>query len=426
MTEGGSEVLPDVSTKISANDFYRPEHKMIYSAILRQGDAGVEYNILTIEEDLQAAGELVKITHTYLFGLLQLEYTTARATYYADKIREAARLRRLDELGREISDEAKNERSNSIELGARFIEKLTAEIDETPGESFKAVCERVFESFAEMWRRREVIRGMPTGYESLDRVTGGLKKSDLIILAARPSMGKSVLAINMAYNTARLGNPVYFFSLEMSKEQLVERLLSNVSGVELNKMRDGQRMHTDEGAQGRVLDATDELSQLPLTLDDTGGSTLYEIKSRARRAVRNGAKVIMIDHLQLIQGTKEYKGNRVQEVSEISRQLKALARELNCPVMILSQLSRQVEMRGDKRPQLSDLRDSGAIEQDADVVMMLYREKYYDAEAESRYCGEGEEIMEVHVAKNRNGQTKKINLRYVPALQRCEGIYIRD
>lgn len=423
LVDGGYKSLPQASKTLAPEDLYRPEHQRIYSAMLRLGSQGVEFDVLVLENELARTDELKLVTHGYLFGLLTLEYTTARIEYYCSELKEASALRRLAEIGRELADEATKERGTAEELTAKYTEKITAQKITSNQATLSEICAGVFGELIELWRTGEQKRGLPSGFENVDKIIGGLKKSDLLIIAGRPAMGKTTFALNIAYNTARSGNPVLYFSLEMSKEQLVERLLSNISRVPMEKLRDGVFMQNQEKLMSRVVDAAGELSEVPLSIDDTGSANLYEIKSRTRLAARQECSVVFIDHLQLIQGSGAYKGNRVQEVSDITRQLKGLARELNLPIILLSQLSRQVEMRAEKKPQLSDLRDSGSIEQDADVVMLLYREKYYDSEAIQRGMSQDEEILQVIVAKNRHGQTKMTDVRYIPAIQRCETMW---
>ncbi|MBR6712227.1 MAG: replicative DNA helicase, partial [Selenomonadaceae bacterium] len=256
----------------------------------------------------------------------------------------------------------------------------------------------VFNTFTE-----KTAQGLKMGFPCLDLLTGGLKKSDMIILAARPSMGKTALAMNIAANVAKK-NSVLVFSLEMNKQQLGERWFSTDSGVKASRIQHRELKDQDIDA---LLSSVDRLGSLKLFVDDTMGITLPEIKMKSRRVKReHGLDLIVIDYLQLMQSSKRYKGDRVQEVSELSRGIKGLARDLDVPVLALSQLSRGVEYRADKRPMLSDLRESGSIEQDADIVMFIYRDDYYDRESEKQG------LAEVIVAKNRNGATGAVGLQF--------------
>ena len=252
-------------------------------------------------------------------------------------------------------------------------------------------------------------KGLNCGFIDLNKAINGLKKSDLIILAARPSMGKTALALNMAMAAAKEA-PVIFFSLEMSQQQLFERMLTAGSKVPISKIREGYLNDYDKNA---IAQAAESLSNRKFFVDDTRAQTLMNIKAQALRVKHEckGLGLIVVDYIQLMQGSKEYRGNRVQEVSEISRGLKVLAGELDVPVLALSQLSRAVEMRADKRPQLSDLRESGSIEQDADIVMFLYREEYYDRDTDKH------DIAEVNIAKNRNGKIATASLLFNADIQ---------
>ncbi|MDD3036155.1 MAG: replicative DNA helicase, partial [Candidatus Saccharimonadaceae bacterium] len=264
-----------------------------------------------------------------------------------------------------------------------------------------------FERIEELHRNKGDIRGIKTGYRDLDNMTAGLQRSDLIVLAARPAMGKTTLVTNLAYNVATIAKQsVLFFSLEMSKEQLVDRMLADASGVDAWNIRTGNLTDDDFS---KLSEAMGELSEAPIFIDDTPGMSVLEMRTKARRAMHeHPLGLIVIDYLQLMQGTNRDGGNRVQEVSEISRGLKLIARELNVPVIALSQLSRSVESRSPQIPQLADLRDSGSIEQDADIVMFIYREAYYNPETER------ENITDLLIAKHRNGPTGKIELYFHP------------
>jgi replicative DNA helicase len=273
--------------------------------------------------------------------------------------------------------------------------------------SLEAILLESFDRLEELHRNKGQIRGVKSGYRDLDNMTAGLQPSDLIILAARPAMGKTTLVTNLAYNVATLNQKaVLFFSLEMSKEQLVDRMLSDVSGVDSWNIRTGNLSDEDFA---KLSDASGEMAEAPVYIDDTPGMTVLEMRTKARRAAHNAPLgLVIVDYLQLMQGSGRDNGNRVQEVSEISRGLKLLARELNVPVIALSQLSRSVESRSPQIPQLADLRESGSIEQDADIVMFIYREAYYNPDTER------ENVTDLIIAKHRNGPTGKVELYFHP------------
>ena len=398
----GGEAIPTAAQILSTDDFYRPEHKLVFKALLKLSSDGVEVDILAVERELTKTDDIRRVDRMYLYGLLNYEYTTARVKYYSEEIKKLSRLRQLAEAGRELTDEAVNERHTPAEISAFAEEKLVKIMS---GEENKVVkvSDIVHDIFQEIGNREEGQTGLTTGFYDLNRITGGLKKSDLIILAARPSMGKTALALNIATAAAHK-ETVLICSLEMSKQQLMQRIFSALGNVNATRIQNGSLTQGEINSLGNVLD---EIGNLKMFIDDTSGLSLFELKQTARRIKReHGLALIVVDYIQLMQGSKEYRGNRVQEVSELSRGLKALARELDIPVLALSQLSRAVEMRAEKKPLLSDLRESGSIEQDADIVMFLYREEYYD------HTAENENLAELIIAKNRNGSTGTVRLQF--------------
>ena len=388
------EAVAEVADVLTANDFYRPEHKKIYSAILRLHAADVALNWLLVKDELLKSGDSNRSILESFDGLSELEYTTARAPHYAERIKTASQLRRLVEIGRELSYSASKGGATTIEVLADVEKKLTAVVDKDM-RALTSAEDLASETFDEIDNQ--------TKFRYVDKLTGGgLKKSDLIILAARPSMGKTTFAINIAANVA-MNHSVLLFSLEMSRVQIGKRLFSAMSRVSAMRI---QSATLTEGETKAITDAGKLISKLKLFVDDSRGITLSMIRAKAQRLKREkGLDLIIIDYLQLIQCGNRYAGNRVQEVSELSRGLKILAQELDVPVLVLSQLSRAVEQRADKKPLLSDLRESGSIEQDADIVMFLYREDYYDRESDT-------DIAEVLIAKNRNGATGSVPLRF--------------
>ncbi|MBE8950803.1 MAG: replicative DNA helicase [Quinella sp. 3Q1] len=408
--------LAQVSTLLNEEDFYRPEHKLIYRVLQFLYGQGAPIDVLLVENELRKNDDIKRVTRQYLFGLLPLEYTTARAEYYAKIVKEKSILRRLTEAGREIADEAEAERESVetiLEAAERKILSVSAAQNRTNFEGLSEVMLRSFERINEILNRPNEIAGVPSGIIDLDRVLNGFQKSDMIILAARPSMGKTALALNIATNAAKRGKVVGVFSLEMSKTQLGNRILSTWSGVNSQYLNTGNINDNDMRA---LIDALNEMSGFKLYIDDTAGIGLLELRSKVRRLKHErGLDMVIIDYLQLMQGGRAE--NRQQEISEISRGIKGLARELEVPVIALSQLSRSVEMRAEKKPQLSDLRESGSLEQDADIVMFLYRDEYYNRDDTSN-----ENIAELIIAKNRNGPTTSIRLRFDKNVMRFEDL----
>lgn len=399
LLEGG-RAIPDAAQVLKPDDFYRPEHRLIFKALLELSGQGAEIDVLLVENELKRSGDIKRVTRQYLFGLLPLEYTTARVPHYSGIVKERSKLRRLEEIGRELADEASRDSATSADVLAGVEKKLLATTADDTREVHGA--EDLFlATLSEL--NQETTAGLKTGLLALDMKLSGLKKSDLIILAARPSMGKTALAMNIAAKIARQ-NTVLVFSLEMSERQLAWRFFSADSRVNATRILNRT---LEQGEISALVDSLGRLAELKLFIDDSGGITLTELKLKARRIKRkHGLDLIVLDYLQLVQCGTRYAGNRVQEVSELSRGLKGLARELDIPILALSQLSRNVEMRADKRPQLSDLRESGSIEQDADIVLFLYRDEYYNRDTEYP------DVAELIIAKNRNGATGSVPLKF--------------
>lgn len=403
-------IIPKVTEIISADDFYREENRIIFRALIAVYNRGTPPDILLVEDELIRNDELDRVNRRYLFSLIDLEFSTARAEAYANTIRIKSILRRLIKSGMEIADEAADE-SKDIEDVLEGAEKkilaVTSKNNQTGFEKLSSILQRSFERIQRIHNRPGEMEGVTTGLIDLNKVTNGLQKSDLILLAARPSMGKTALALNIAVNAAAAKKNVALFSLEMSKTQLGNRLLSTASRVNSQYLNTGNFSDND---MRNLLQALDELAPLRLFIDDTASISLLELRSKVRRLKNeHGLDLIVIDYLQLMQGgtARLTEQNRQQEISEISRSLKALARELDVPILALSQLSRSVEMRADKKPQLSDLRESGSLEQDADIVMFLYRDEYYNREDT-----DNQNIAELIIAKNRNGPTTSIRLQF--------------
>lgn len=405
------ETLADVSEHITEKDFYEKRHAIIYGAMMRLYEKHKPVDLLTLTDELKRKKELDIIGgSTYLTELTNYVPTAAHAEAYAEIIAQKAVRRRLIKASGDISEMSYDEDTSTDELIGKAEAELFSVSDQSLKQdlvSIESILDESFERIEELHRNKGDIRGIKTGYRDLDNMTAGLQRSDLIVLAARPAMGKTTLVTNLAYNVATIAKQsVLFFSLEMSKEQLVDRMLADASGVDAWNIRTGNLSDEDFT---KLSEAMGELSEAPIYIDDTPGMSVLEMRTKARRATHeHPLGLVIIDYLQLMQGSSRENGNRVQEISEISRGLKLIARELNVPVIALSQLSRAVESRNPQIPQLADLRESGSIEQDADIVMFIYREAYYNPETER------ENITDLFIAKHRNGPTGKIELYFHP------------
>lgn len=405
------ETLADISEHVKPHDFYDKRHGLIYDAMMRLYEKRKPVDLLTLTEELKKKNDIETIGGSaYLTELTNYVPTAAHAEAYAELVAQKAIRRRLIKASAEISEFGFDEDSTTQEL----LERAEAELFSVSDQSLKqdlvpleSILTESFDRLEELHRNKGSLRGVRTGYRDLDNMTAGLQRSDLIILAARPAMGKTTLVTNLAYNVATIAKqPVLFFSLEMSKEQLVDRMLADASGVDSWNIRTGNLSDDDFS---KLSDAMGEMAEAPIFIDDTPGVSVLEMRTKARRAAHEQPLgLIIIDYLQLMQGSGRDNGNRVQEVSEISRGLKLLARELNVPVIALSQLSRSVESRSPQIPQLADLRESGSIEQDADIVMFIYREEYYNPDTDRK------QITDLIIAKHRNGPTGKVELFFHP------------
>lgn len=400
------EAINTAIETIRPDDFYKEANQEIFEAMLVLNNRNEPVDIITLSEELKRRGTIEAVGGiTYLANLSGSIATTANSKYYCNIVEEKSTLRKLIRSSNEIMGLAYE---NSEEVNA-IIEKAEKNIfDITQGAHKKGIVpisEVLLSSFAQIEERaanKGGLTGLTTGFSDLDRKLSGLQKSDLVLLAARPSMGKTAFGVNIATNASiKGGGKIAVFSLEMSKEQLVQRIISATAHVDLQKIISGN-LADDEWIQ--VVNAMGPLSKMEIYIDDTAGISMMEMKAKCRRLkVEKGLDLIVVDYLQLMQidGRVE---SRQQEISAISRGLKGLAKEMECPVLALSQLSRAPELRSDHRPILSDLRESGAIEQDADVVLFLYRDEYYDKESEKKNIGE------VIIAKHRNGPTGSIEL----------------
>ncbi|MEK6196963.1 MAG: replicative DNA helicase [Desulfobacterales bacterium] len=396
---------------VAPSDFYREAHKNIFSAMVSLFEKNEPQDIITVSNILKDKNKLDEIGGpAYLANLTDIVPVAANIIYYAQIIRSKAILRRLIQTSIEIAARCYEEQDD-IDSLVDDAEKTIFEISRTKSnQGFQALSKIIPESFKRIERlaeKKELITGVPTGYDDLDRITCGLQSSDIIILAGRPSMGKTALAMNIVQNAAIFHKvPVAVFSLEMSKEQLGMRMLCSVSRVDSQDLRTGHIRDTDWPKLAR---ATGILSDAPIFIDDSPAISVLEMRAKSRRLkTEHNIGLVVVDYLQLMRGRSNTE-RREQEISEISRSLKAMAKELDLPVIALSQLNRSLESRPNKRPQLSDLRESGAIEQDADVICFLYRDEIYNKSEDNPKRG----IAEVIIGKQRNGPTGTIELTFI-------------
>ncbi|MGM0866780.1 MAG: replicative DNA helicase [Bacillota bacterium] len=402
--------LTTTSEILIPEDFYRHSHQKIYNVMLNLGDGGKAVDLITVTEELAAAKELEDVGGVaYLSELAASVPTATNIEYYAKIVEEKSLLRRLIRTATDIASDG-YAREDEVDSLLSEAEKNIMEVAQRKNagafHNIKDVLVRTYDNIETLTNRKGDVTGISTGFADLDHMTAGFQRNDLIIVGARPSMGKTAFALNIAQNVAvKAKENVAIFSLEMGAEQLVMRMLCAEGNINAQNLRTGDL--TDEDWRKLTM-AMGSLSNAGIYIDDTPGIKVGEIRSKCRRlAQEHGLGMILIDYLQLIQGSGRSGENRQQEVSEISRSLKGLARELEVPVIALSQLSRGVEQRQDKRPMMSDIRESGSIEQDADIVAFLYREDYYDKEAENK------NIIEIIIAKQRNGPVGNVSLAFV-------------
>lgn len=405
-------VLTRVSDRIKSDDFYDRRNELIFASIVRLYERHQPVDLLTISDELKKKSELEDAGGIqYLTELTTQVPTAAHAESYADIIAQNAVRRHLISASSNIAELAFDESRETGELIGNAEAELFGVSDASLRQdltSLEEILETSFTRMEELSRDKSKIRGVPTGYVDFDNMTAGLQRSDLIILAARPAMGKSTFAMNLAHNVAvNERQAVLVFSLEMSKEQLVDRMLADEAGVDSWNIRTGNLNDQDFE---KISQAMGVLAEAPIFIDDTPGVSVSDLRTKARRAMHeHKLGLIVIDYLQLMSGnSKSYGDNRVQEISEISRGLKLIARELDVPVIALSQLSRSVESRNPPHPQLSDLRESGSIEQDADIVMFLYREDYYKPDTDRQH------VTDLMIKKHRHGSTGTIELYFHP------------
>lgn len=403
--------LTTASEVLAPEDFYRGAHQRIFEAMIRLNDKGEAVDLITVTEELSSTNILEDVGGMgYLTELADSVPTAANIEYYAKIVEEKSILRRLIRTATAIAQDGFT-REDEVETLLSEAEKSILEVSQKKkAGSFhhiKDVLVRTFDNIETLHNRAGDVTGIATGFAELDQITAGFQRNDLIIVGARPSMGKTAFALNIAQNVAtKTGENVAIFSLEMGAEQLVMRMLCAEGNIDAQRLRTGSL--TDED-WGKLIMAMGSLSNAGIFIDDTPGVKIQDIQAKCRRLKQEqgGLGMVMIDYLQLILGSGKNPDNRQQEVSEISRSLKGLARELEIPIIALSQLSRGVEQRQDKRPMMSDIRESGSIEQDADIVAFLYRDDYYDKESENK------NIIEIIIAKQRNGPTGTVSLAFI-------------
>ncbi|UPM54351.1 replicative DNA helicase [Gottfriedia acidiceleris] len=405
-----SEALISTSERLLPDDFYRAAHQKIFEAMLKIASRNEPLDVITLTSELANQGVLEEVGGvSYLNDLLASVPTASNVEYYAKSVEEKSTLRRLIRTATNIVTESYAP-DIPVDVVLNEAEKSILKVAQRTNVSgFQSIKDVVFTTFSKietLFNQRGEITGVPTGFTDLDRMTAGFQPNDLIIVAARPSVGKTAFALNIAQNVAtKTDENVAIFSLEMGADQLVMRMLCAEGNINAQALRTGNLEQED---WNKLTMAASSLAGTGIYIDDTPGIRVNDIRAKCRRLKQeHGLGMILIDYLQLIQGNGKSGENRQQEVSEISRSLKGLARELKVPLIALSQLSRSVESRQDKRPMMSDIRESGSIEQDADIVAFLYRDDYYDKESENK------NIIEIIIAKQRNGPVGTVSLAFV-------------
>lgn len=402
------EVIPTVAEVLKSEDFYREDHREIYEAVMDLFEKAEPIDLITVSDQLRSRGTLDNIGGLdYLTAVTAAVPTTANAKHYAKIVEEKSLLRNLIKTSSDIVNmgyEAAEEVTVVLDRAEKGIFDILQKRNTKGFTHIKDILVETFNKLEELYNNKGFVTGIPTGFTDLDLKTSGLQNSDLILIAARPGMGKTAFMMNIAqYAAVHKHVPVAVFNLEMSKEQLADRMISSEVMLDSHKMRTGKL--EDEDWQ-KIARALGPLSESPIYIDDTPGMSVMEIRAKCRRLkLEKNLGMVVIDYLQLMQGRGKTE-SRQQEISEISRSLKILAKEIQVPVIVGSQLSRAPETRNDHRPMLSDLRESGAIEQDADIVMFLYRDDYYNPDSEKK------NIAEVILAKHRHGSTGTVELRW--------------
>lgn len=395
-----SEILRD-------EDFYRENHKLIFGAIMELYQKDMPVDMITLIDHLRSTDKIEGAGGiTYITELCNSVPSTVNLHSYIEIVKNKAVLRKLIKSSNEIIDESYNLQDNVpkvLDSAEKKIFDIAQNKSTNDFEALSTVLERGFTEIERLYNNKGQVSGVSSGFPELDAKTSGFQKGDMVLVAARPSMGKTTFALNLAeYAALRQGKSIVIFSLEMSKEQLAYKLLCSEANVDMLKLRTGNLEDSD---WDNIAKASGPLAEAKMYIDDTAGISVMEMRSKCRRIkIEHGIDMIVIDYLQLMSGSGE---SRQQEVSEISRSIKALAKEMQCPIIALSQLSRAPEQRTDHRPMLSDLRESGSIEQDADIVMFLYRDEYYDEETEDK------NVAECIISKQRNGPTGTVKLAWI-------------
>jgi len=403
------DVLYRISRFLRPDDFYLEGHKLIYKVFCELDEAGVPPDLVTVTDMLRQQGSLEKAGGvTYIASLAGMVPTAVNAEHYAHIVEEKSLLRGLVSMATRIAGmgyEGGEDSDRLIDEAERMLLELNSRRSSGGFSQLNRILVEIFELIEDRFRNKGKITGVLTGFADLDRLCCGLQAGDLIIVAGRPAMGKTSFGLTVAHQAAlKHGVPTAVFSLEMSKAQLVQRVLCSEAMVDMQKVRSGNLVETD---WSKLVEAADRLNSVPLFIDDSTGLMVRELRAKAKRLkAEKGLGLIVIDYLQLMQGSSRSE-NRQQEIADISRSLKALAKDLEVPVIALAQLSRLVEQRDKKRPIMSDLRESGSLEQDADVVMFIYREEYYKPDTEKKG------IAEIIVAKQRNGPTGSVELAFL-------------
>ena len=418
------EAIEEVATKLSPNNFFRPAHRIIFSSMLDLYMRHIPIDQISLAENLHGKGQLEAAGNkSYLVELADNTFALTNWRSHADIVKRTSILRDLIYASTQINAlayDAPDDLAAVVEESEKILFNVTEQRVSSDFAKMDTLLTEAFEEIAKLAEQKNSLAGVPTGFKDVDALFHGLRGGDLIILAARPGIGKSAFALNVAVNAAKAGTTVAFLSLEMSASQLAQRILCSEAHVNLSRLRAGNITEADWGA---IADASNTLSKINLFIDDTPALSVFDLRAKARRELRGcESGLIIVDYLQLMQPTTTRRdGNRAVEVGEISRSLKVLAKEMNMPVIALSQLSREIEKRGKKRPMLSDLRESGSIEQDADIVMFIDR-SIDEEEAESAgrpALGTAELIVEKH----RNGPTRKITLAFHPEYTRFRDYY---
>ena len=419
-----ADVFGNVLEILKTTDFYKDSHRLIYETMIDLFEKNEPLDLLTVSNLLRDKNKIEQIGGTiYLATLTSIVPVTANISSYAKIIREKSILRKLISVNTDIAARCYEEQ-NDIDILVDDAEQAIFDIAGSKNDQnftpIKAIVPKAFAAVEQLYKRKELITGVPTGYAEIDKMTAGLQASDLIILAARPSMGKTSFAMNIAQHAALVEKTgVAVFSLEMSKEQLVMRLLSSVGRIDSQRIRTGKLRSED---WPKLTRAVGMLSEAPMFIDDTPAISVLEMRAKLRRlAAQHDIGLVVVDYLQLMRGRATIE-NRTQEISEISRSLKALAKEHNIPVIALSQLNRGLENRTDKRPMMADLRESGAIEQDADVICFIYRDEVYNKSEDNPERG----IAEIIIGKQRNGPTGVARLTFIKEFTMFENMSTFD